>query len=141
MLPADGAAARVAVFLQRGKYCHSFLSACLIEWRSLGDGVGREEREVGRQWAGKREGGREWGVGTESSSRVCVCVWGGGGGGQRERMRRNLSCTGRGVGVGGIIGGSYHKYHFCRDKHVFIATKHVLCRDKSILILSRQNYV
>ena len=24
-----------------------------------------------------------------------------------------------------IIGGSCHKYHFCRDKHVFFATKHV----------------
>ena len=52
MLPADGAAARVAVFLQRGKYCHSFLSACLMEWRSLGDGVGRE----GRQWRGRAKG-------------------------------------------------------------------------------------
>ena len=35
-----------------------------------------------------------------------------------------------------IIGGSCHKYHFllwqkfCRDKHVFVATKHVFCRDK-----------
>ena len=74
-----------------------------------------------------------------------------------------------------IIGGSCHKYNFCRDKtrplsrqkyacrdkrfvatklclsrqkrrrivttkmiHVFVATKHVFCRDKTIL--SRQNY-
>ena len=35
-----------------------------------------------------------------------------------------------------IIGGSRHKYHFllwqkfCRDKHVFVATKHIFCRDK-----------
>ena len=36
-----------------------------------------------------------------------------------------------------IIGGSCYKYHFCRDKkHVFVASKHVFCRDKSML---RQN--
>ena len=29
-----------------------------------------------------------------------------------------------------IMGGSCHKYHFCRDKHVFVTTKHVFCRDK-----------
>ena len=61
-----------------------------------------------------------------------------------------------------IIGGSCHKYNFCRDKtrvlsrqkyacrdkgfvatkvpsgqiHVFVATKHVFCRDKSILVIN-----
>ena len=30
-----------------------------------------------------------------------------------------------------IIGGSFHKYHFCRDKHVFVSTKHIFCRDKN----------
>ena len=35
-----------------------------------------------------------------------------------------------------ITGRSCHKYHFllwqkfCRDKHVFVATKHIFCRDK-----------
>ena len=40
-----------------------------------------------------------------------------------------------------IIGGSCHKYHFCRDKYLFcrgkrtfVATKHVFRRDKSILV-------
>ena len=51
----------------------------------------------------------------------------------------------------GTIGGSRHKYHFCRDKtfcrdkYVFVATKHVFYHDKSMLVttkhLSRQNYV
>jgi len=51
-----------------------------------------------------------------------------------------------------IIGGSCHKYHFCRDKsfvatnkHVFVATKHVFCREKSLhaatKLLSRHNYI
>ena len=55
-----------------------------------------------------------------------------------------------------IIGGSCRKYHFfttkvlsqqtrvCRDKHVFITTKHVFCRDrdKSIFVaLPLQKYV
>ena len=46
--------------------------------------------------------------------------------------------------LSGIIGGTCHKYHFCRHKHmfvakhVFVATKHVFCRDKTRL-LSRQN--
>ena len=34
-----------------------------------------------------------------------------------------------------IIGGSCHKYHFCRDKHVFVR----VCREKTRL-LSRQKY-
>ena len=29
-----------------------------------------------------------------------------------------------------IIGGNCHKYNFCRDKHLFVATKHVFCSDK-----------
>ena len=33
-----------------------------------------------------------------------------------------------------IIGGSCHKYHFCRDKRLFVATKDVFCRDKSKLV-------
>ena len=49
-----------------------------------------------------------------------------------------------------ITGGSCHRYHFYRDKskfrhlcykRVFVATKHVFCRDKSMLVtklLSRQ---
>ena len=41
-----------------------------------------------------------------------------------------------------ISSGSCHKYHFCRDTHVFVATKRVFCRDKSRLaaanVLSRQ---
>ena len=28
----------------------------------------------------------------------------------------------------------------CCDKHVFVAKKHVFCRDKSMLVTSRQNY-
>ena len=36
-----------------------------------------------------------------------------------------------------IIGGSCHKYHFCRDKYVFVATKHVFCRDKSMLVATK----
>ena len=34
-----------------------------------------------------------------------------------------------------IIGESCHKYHFCRD--VFVATKHVFCRDKSVLVAKK----
>ena len=57
------------------------------------------------------------------------------------------------LGMATIIGGSCHKYHFCRDKsfvvcrekHVFVKTKHVFCRDKSMLVttkrLSRQTRV
>ena len=33
-----------------------------------------------------------------------------------------------------IIGGSCIKYHFCRDIHVFVSTKHVFCRDKHVYI-------
>ena len=44
-----------------------------------------------------------------------------------------------------INGGSCHKYNFCRDKQVFVTTKHVFCHDKCMLVmtkvLSRQNYV
>ena len=50
-----------------------------------------------------------------------------------------------------VIGGSCHKYRFCRDKSMlvlsrqkyacFVATKVCLfCRDKSMLVLSRQKY-
>ena len=52
------------------------------------------------------------------------------------------------IRVNNIIGGSYHKYHFCHGKS-FVATKHVFCRDKNMLFatkvfiflffLSRQN--
>ena len=38
------------------------------------------------------------------------------------------------------IGASCHKYHFCREKnykHVFVATKHVFCRDKIILAATK----
>ena len=34
-----------------------------------------------------------------------------------------------------ITGRSCHKYIFCHDKHVFVATKHVFCHDKSMLLL------
>ena len=43
------------------------------------------------------------------------------------------------VSMGDIFGGSCHRYNFCRDRHVFVATKHVLwrqkcvCRDKSFV--------
>ena len=49
-----------------------------------------------------------------------------------------------------IIGGSCHEYHFCRDKtlvatnkccsekHTFVETKDVFCRDKHTKLLSRQ---
>ena len=37
-----------------------------------------------------------------------------------------------------IIGGSCHKYHFCHDKG-FVATNHVFCRDKSMLVATKQN--
>ena len=38
------------------------------------------------------------------------------------------------------VAGSCHKYHFCRDKHVFVATKACLqrrnfCRDKIIFVV------
>ena len=56
-----------------------------------------------------------------------------------------------------IIGGHCHKYHFCcnktclllkqkyacheayfcRDKHMFVATKHVFWRDKSMLVMTK----
>ena len=43
-----------------------------------------------------------------------------------------------------VIGESCYKYHFCRDKHVFVATKHVFCRNRSMLVvkklLSQQTY-
>ena len=45
-----------------------------------------------------------------------------------------------------ITGGSCYKYHFCCDKHLFVMTEHVFCRDKgmplaSTTLLSQQNYV
>ena len=36
------------------------------------------------------------------------------------------------------IGGSCHKYHFCHNKHVIVATKQVFCHDK--VWLPRQNF-
>ena len=37
-----------------------------------------------------------------------------------------------------IIGGSCHKHSFCRDKnHVFVATKHIFYRDKSMLLTTK----
>ena len=36
-----------------------------------------------------------------------------------------------------IIGGSCHKYNFCRDKHNFAATEDVFCRDKSMLVAAK----
>ena len=35
-----------------------------------------------------------------------------------------------------VIGWSCHKYHSCRYKHVLVATKHVFCHDKSMLVAS-----
>ena len=40
-------------------------------------------------------------------------------------------CRLRGVIGGSVIGGSCHKYHFCRDKSMLVVTK----------VLSRKNYV
>ena len=34
---------------------------------------------------------------------------------------------------GPIIGGNCHKYHFCRDKQVFVKTKRVFC-DKNMFV-------
>ena len=38
-----------------------------------------------------------------------------------------------------FIGGSCHKYHFCRDKSfvVFVATKHDFWRDQSMLLTTK----
>ena len=33
---------------------------------------------------------------------------------------------------GPIIGGNCHKYHFCRDKQVFVKTKYVFCDKKYV---------
>ena len=41
--------------------------------------------------------------------------------------------------VSAIIGGSCHKYNFCRDKHVFVATKHVFSHDKSMLAATKES--
>ena len=44
------------------------------------------------------------------------------------------------VQAASVIGGSCHKYHFCRDKIMFVATSILLsrqtrvCRDKSKLV-------
>ena len=56
---------------------------------------------------------------------------------QHSRRRRCLSADRRLVGFCPITGGSCHKYHFCRDKHVFIATKHAVFVATK-LYLSRQ---
>ena len=39
-----------------------------------------------------------------------------------------------------VIKGSCHKYHFCRDKHVFVVTKMtkcIFCCDKSMLVVTK----
>ena len=36
-----------------------------------------------------------------------------------------------------IIGESCHKYHFCRDKRVFVATKNVFCHDKNMHVATK----
>ena len=38
---------------------------------------------------------------------------------------------------GAVIGGSFHKYRFCRNKHVLVATKHVFCHDKRMLVVTK----
>ena len=51
----------------------------------------------------------------------------------------STQCTGTYSSIDGIC----HKYHFCRDqsfcrdKHVFVATKYVFCRDKSMLAATK----
>ena len=51
-----------------------------------------------------------------------------------------LSCTTRMVS---IIGGSCHKYNFCHDqkffcdKHIFVVTKHIFYRDKSMIVMTK----
>ena len=52
-----------------------------------------------------------------------------------------MTCEGTGQT---IIGGSCHKYHFCRGKHTFVATNTCLsrqntffCRDKSMLAVTK----
>ena len=55
----------------------------------------------------------------------------------KNRRRKNL---GVGWGCGGrgeennrtIIGESCHKCDFCRDKHMFVMTKHVFCHNKNV---------
>ena len=34
-----------------------------------------------------------------------------------------------------------HKYYFCRDKYVFVATKDVFCRGKSMLVFCRDKKI
>ena len=82
---------------------------------------------------GKEEGGGGLGVG--GGGFFCSICWLGG-----EKRFIGILFP--------IIGGSCHKYHVCRDKHVFVATKVCLsrqtfCRDKhtfvaASLLLSRQ---
>ena len=55
-----------------------------------------------------------------------------------------LHCTQEGNGSSAIIGGSCHKYHFCSDKYVFVATNMCLSRQNKSFVatkvcLSRQN--
>ena len=38
-----------------------------------------------------------------------------------------------------IIGGSFHKYHFCRDKHVFVSTKQAFVATKMVLVAPPAN--
>ena len=38
---------------------------------------------------------------------------------------------------GSITGGSFHKYYFCRDKTLFVVTKHVFSRDKRMLVVTK----
>ena len=42
---------------------------------------------------------------------------------------------------GVILGRTCHKYHFCRNKVLFVTTKQVFCHDQKKKLLSRQNYV
>ena len=51
---------------------------------------------------------------------------------QQDPLNRSLSLPSASLHT--ITGGSCHKFHFCRDKHVFAATKHIFCRDKSMFI-------
>ena len=58
--------------------------------------------------------------------------------------QRAQSCRRNWVGGGGIIGGSCHKYHFCRDKtclllqrkYAFVTTK-IFCHNKHNLVATK----
>ena len=76
---------------------------------------------------------------------------------QHKYVVGRWGARGRGEASNFFIGGSCHKYNFCRDKRsvvatrvfrdkrVFFSPKHVFCCDKSMLVatsifLSRQNF-